>query len=186
MGARGEAGVYILDDLSTTQFTNQPIVTFMVNTVFVNPYDTKNSLRIKVKDEENNEAITELNPNGKGQTISISEGKNSYYFESSDGSSTTQTSDVKEINLDTVSPFIDISLPSETTIIPEMSNLHIAGIVSDDNLISISYRVNEQINYTQIPLSNLENNDENGQNGKILTLDLDSGLYGGNIEKIEF
>ena len=155
-GGTGQGGVHLLDDLSTVQYTNQPIVTFMIFTVFSNPLDPNNSLRIKVTDENEEEFTTELDPANPNQTVSLSEGKNTYYFETSDSSNQTWMSETREIVVDTVSPFIELISPNHGELVVENKKLVVSGLVNDDNFDSISYKINNEENETTIDPFELE------------------------------
>ena len=137
----GQAGVYLLDDLSTTSFTNQPIVTFMVLALFPNPNDPNNSLKIKVKDEDGNENVTELDPGNSLQTLSLSEGKNIYHFETTDSSGEIWMSEIREIVVDQANPSISNLLAS----VNPQNNFEviITGNLVEDNLQKVELQLDE-------------------------------------------
>jgi len=156
----------------------------MVNTVFANPSDLKNRLRIYINDKENNESVTELVPNSNNQTISLSEGKNIYYFETSDSSNQTIMSETREITLDSTNPFVEITSPQEGELISKENKIYLSGIITDENTDSISYKINNQTTYTQISNSNIEDiGDGNNVNSKFFTIELDP-IVVGNVDKI--
>ncbi len=186
VGATGVGGISLLDDLNTISITNQPIVTFMVNTVFANPNDPKNRLRINIKDEENNESVTELVPNSNNQTISLSEGENAYYFETLDGSNQTIMSEAREITLDSTNPFIEITSPREGDVTPGGSKIYLSGIATDENINSISYKVNDQTAYSQVSSSDIEDIDDSNNvkvQSKFFYIELDP-IVVGSVNKI--
>lgn len=176
----GQAGVFLLDDLNSLSFTNQPLVTFMVFAAFPNPNDENNSLRIKVKDENGLETITELDPSSSNQTLSLSEGKNTYYFESSNSSTETWMSETREIVVDTEKPSLELTSPNESDLI--LDNLTISGIVSDQLFDSISYKVNSEDSETKISSDDLE---DLGENKKAFNLSLNSTALNTQIYKVE-
>ena len=155
----GQAGVFLLDDLNSLSFTNQPLVTFMVFAAFPNPNDENNSLRIKVKDENGLETTTELDPSSSSQTLSLSEGKNSYYFESSNSSTETWMSETREIVVDTSNPALELFSPGNEEVIKN-NKITIFGTTTDENLAHIEYQVDDAPSFTLLE-DDLEQIDEN-------------------------
>ncbi|MBI3591639.1 MAG: PKD domain-containing protein [Candidatus Melainabacteria bacterium] len=158
----GQAGIYLLDDLSKLAYTNEPIVTFMVLSAFSNPNDINNSLRIRIKDENGNENITELDPGNSSQTISLSEGKNTYYFETSDSSSQVLMSEVREIVLDSIEPSLNIFTPQDEDILKN-ENIKLFGSTSDENFDHIEYQIDNNA-----PIRILEDDFETTEDGNII------------------
>ncbi len=120
--------------------TNQPIQTFKINTIYTNPFSEKNRLTFHVIDEENNETVTELNPDSSEQTISLSEGVNSYWFEARDSSGNVIKSEGRIIKCDLTNPSLQVFSPGNKEVIKNES-LKIFGSSQDENLDHIEYQI---------------------------------------------
>ncbi len=178
----GVGGVYLLDDLSQLSFKNQPIVTFMILASFANSLDPNNSLRIRVKDEDGNETVTELDPNNSNQTISLSEGKNTYYFETSDSSNQVVMSEERSVVLDTEKPMLNIESPNENDLILPEGKFLISGTIEDKLFDSISYSINENSLFKALNEEEIDNLD-NGK--KAFSIKIDPGAMEDKINFIE-
>ncbi len=178
----GTSGVYLLDDLSDVSFTNQSIVTFMVLTSFANPDDPNNSLKIKVRDEDENETTTELDQTSENQTISLSEGINTYYFETVDSSDELFMSEEREIIVDTEAPLLNIESPNENDLILPENKLLISGTIEDKQFHSISYRINENNSFKELYEDDIEELD-NGK--KAFSIVIDPNTLDSPLSKVE-
>lgn len=144
VSATGTGGIYLLDDLSQMQFTNDPVIGFMILSVYPNPLDLNNGLRIKLKNEKGEEVITELNPYNDIQVIALSEGKNIYYFEASDSSNQKWMSDIRDIVLDSVDPILNLKTPF-TGMKTSLNKILLSGTVIEDNFEKIEYKINDSV-----------------------------------------
>ncbi|GEM_PF-2892887 len=174
-------------------FTNNPIQTFKIKKQYSNPSSGENRLTFHVTDESGNDNVTELDPASSEQTISLSEGVNTYWFELIDSTGAVQKSLTRKVTLDTVdSAASNVNATLDIT----SGNIIIKGNVVEQNLqkveISIDGSTGQIFSQDEIKLNNdetdeylfskvLDNVTDSFYNVKITAYDLSGNTTSDNL-----
>ncbi|MBI3309180.1 MAG: hypothetical protein HYZ79_07395, partial [Candidatus Melainabacteria bacterium] len=133
------SGIKVLSPLDGVSVLD-PIQTIELDLSYINPLSSENRLLLHLFDDLGNETITELDPKSSSQTISLSEGLNTYWFELIDSLGATQKSLSRRVVLDNINPALNLTSPNESIKITN-GNLVLAGTVIDENFEKVEYKI---------------------------------------------
>ncbi|MBI1858291.1 MAG: hypothetical protein HYR97_04175, partial [Candidatus Melainabacteria bacterium] len=150
------SGIKVLSPLDGVSVLD-PIQTIELDSSYINPLSSENRLLLHLFDDLGNETITELDPKRSSQTISLSEGLNTYWFELIDSLGATQKSLSRRVVLDNINPALNLTSPNESIKITN-GNLVLAGTVIDENFEKVEYKIDSD---EPITINELDTSDPN-------------------------